>query len=100
MERKQTKKQLPLGARYQSVFGILHLTTYFDVCTFLSFFLFLFRFRAAAAAYGGSQARGLIGATAACLNHAHSNSESERILQPIPQLTATPDPYPLSEARE
>ena len=43
-------------------------------------------------AYGGSQARGPIGATAASLHHSHSNAGSEAHLQPIPQLTAMPDP--------
>ena len=45
---------------------------------------------AAPSAYGGSQARGRIGATAAGLHH--SNAESEPRLQSKPQLTATPDP--------
>ena len=49
-------------------------------------------FRAAPAAYGGSQAKGLIRATAARLRHSHSNARSEPRLQPTPQLTATPDP--------
>ena len=40
----------------------------------------------------GSQARGLIGATAASLHQSHSNTGSEPFLQPIPQLTATSDP--------
>ena len=47
---------------------------------------------AAAAAYGGSQARGRIGAVAAVLRQSHSNLGSEPHLQPTPQLTATPDP--------
>ena len=50
-------------------------------------------FRAAPAAYGGSQARGLIGAVAASLRHSHSGAESKPHLRPTPQLTATPDPY-------
>ena len=37
---------------------------------------FFFFFRAALAAYGGSQARGLIGAVAASLRHSHSNARS------------------------
>ena len=37
--------------------------------------LFIF-FRAAPAAYGGSQARGWIGAVATCLHHSHSDSRS------------------------
>ena len=43
-------------------------------------------------AYGGSQARGLIGAVAAGLCHSHSNAGSEPCLQPTPQLTAMLDP--------
>ena len=46
---------------------------------------------AAPAAYGGSQARGRIGAVAASLRQSHSNSGSEPRLQPIPQLTAMLD---------
>ena len=63
------------------------------------FFFFVFcLFRAALAAYGGSQVRGLIGAVAAGptpepqQHHSHSNTTSKLCLQPIPQLTATPDP--------
>ena len=44
---------------------------------FLPWFYFLFcLFRAALAAYGGSQAKRLIGAVAAGLCHSHSNAES------------------------
>ena len=46
---------------------------------------------AAPAAYGGSQARGRIGAVATSLRQSHSNVGSEPRLQPTPQLTATPD---------
>ena len=57
------------------------------------FFLCLFAFtRAAPTAYGGSQARGLIEAVATDLRQSHSNTGSEPCLQPMPQLTATPDP--------
>ena len=46
--------------------------------TCLVFFIYLFLlFRAAPAAYGGSQARGRIGAAAASLCHSHSNTGSE-----------------------
>ena len=48
--------------------------------------------RATPMAYGGSQARGLIGAVAAGLYHSHSNSGSEPRLHPTPQLMAMPDP--------
>ena len=43
-------------------------------------------------AYGGSQARGRIGAVAASLRQGQSNAGSERCLRPTPQLRATPDP--------
>jgi len=60
---------------------------------FFGFFFFcLLSFRAAPAAYGGSQARGLIGAVAAGLHHSHSNVGSELRLRPTPQLMATLDP--------
>ena len=58
---------------------------------FFSFFFFVF-FWATSAAYGGSQARGRIGAVATGLRQSHSNSGSKPRLQPTPQLTATPDP--------
>ena len=58
---------------------------------FLSFFLSFVISRAAPAAYGGSQAPGLIGTVAAGLRHSHSNAGSEPCLRPTPQPTATPD---------
>ena len=48
----------------------------------LFYFIFWSFFRAAPEAYGGSQARGLIGAVAAGLCHSHSNTRSEAHLQP------------------
>ena len=45
-------------------------------------------------AYGGSQARGPIGAVATSLHQSHSNARSETRLQPTPQLMAIPDPKP------
>ena len=53
------------------------------------FFFCHFVFRAAPAAYGGSQARSLIGAIATGLHQSHSNTRSKPHLQPIPQLMAT-----------
>ena len=59
------------------------------------FFFFSFGpFRAATAAYGSSQARGGMGATAVGLHHSHRNAGSEPSLQATPKLRATPDPYP------
>ena len=46
----------------------------------LHFILFYFIFRAAPVVYGGSQVRGLIGATAAGLCHSHSNARFEACL--------------------
>ena len=51
-------------------------------------YLFILLFTAAPTAYGGSQARGPIRATAA----GHSHTGSEPCLRPTPQLMATPDP--------
>ena len=64
-------------------------------CGFFSFLFFrsfcMFS-RATPAAYGGSQARGRIGAVAASLRQSHSNAGSQLRLRPIPQLTAMLDP--------
>ena len=71
----------------------MHLTLNIDasLCTLFSFFFFCL-LRAAPAAYGGSQARGRIGAVATGLRQSHSNVASEPRLRPIPQLTAMLDP--------
>ena len=75
------------------VFWLEHL---FHLFIYLFIYLFIFVFFAfswaAPTAYGGSQARGLIGAVATDLCQSHSNAGSEPRLQPTPQLTATPDP--------
>ena len=57
-------------------------------------FFFLNFYRASPMVYGGSQARGHIGAVAAGLHHSHShsNARSQLRLRPTPQLMATPDP--------
>ena len=65
---------------------------YCVVFLFVCLFVFLPFSRATPAAYGGSQARGLIGAVAAGLPQNHSNVGSEQRLQSTLQLTATPDP--------
>ena len=59
---------------------------------FFFFFFFWAISWATSAAYGGSQARGPVGAVAFGLCQSHSNMGSKLRLQPIPQLTATPDP--------
>ena len=68
--------------------------------TFSSLVVCLFCFfRAALMAHGSYQARGGIGATAAGLCTSHNNARSEPHLWPT-QLTAMPNPNPLSEARD
>ena len=67
-------------------------------CFFFCFLFFVFS-RATPMAYGGSQARGPIGAVASGLHHRHSNSGSKPHLRPIPQLMATPDPQPTQQGR-
>ena len=62
-----------------------------DMCVFFFFCLFAISW-VAPSAYGGSLARGQIGAVATSLHQSHSNVGSEPSLQPTPQLTATPDP--------
>ena len=57
-----------------------------------SIFFFFFLFRAALTAYGGSQARGPIGATATSLVTATATWDPKPCLRPTPQLTAMPDP--------
>ena len=64
------------------------------------FFFFVFcLFRAAPTAYGGSHARGLMGATAASLRHSHSNARSKLHLRPTPQFMATTDSEPTERAK-
>ena len=65
---------------------------YLYFCLFVCLFCLFAFSRAVPAAYGGSQARGLIRAADASLHHSHSNVGSELRLRPTPQLTATPDP--------
>ena len=73
-------------------FGIVSEGKVLALLYFFFFFgLFVFS-RAAPVAYGGSQARGLTGAAAACLCHSHSKVGSEPCLRPTPQLMARPDP--------
>ena len=62
------------------------------VFLFLFLFIYFWLFRATPVAYGGSQTRGRIKATAALQHHSHSKTRPEPRLGPTPQLTAAPDP--------
>ena len=64
----------------------------YEQSMWIFFFFPILLFRAAPTAYGVSQARGRIPATAAGLRHSHSNRGSELCLWPTPQLMATMDP--------
>ena len=67
---------------------------------FKAFPFFFFFFGAAPAAYGHSQARGLIRAIAAGLCQSHSNARSKLCLQhTTPQLAATLDPSPTEQGQ-
>ena len=68
------------------------------ITAFKKNFFFVFS-RAAPAAYGGSQARGLIGAVSAGLHHSHSNTRSKPHLQLTPQFPAMPDPQPTARSQ-
>ena len=62
------------------------------VLLFIYLFICLFAISwAAPTAYGGSQARGPVGAVASGLHQSHSNLGSEPRLRRTPQLMATPD---------
>ena len=63
-------------------FSAIHPITVHAWISFLFFFVLLFR--ATLVAYGGTQARALIGAIAASLHHSHSNAGSETHWQPTP----------------
>ena len=71
--------------------GLLSLSHNGNSPTYIFFGLFAFS-KAAPMAYGGSQARGPVGAVAASLHHSHSNAGSEAHLGLTPQLMAMPDP--------
>ena len=76
-----------LTLKKPSSFPILSFFIYF-----LFFWVFLLFLWAAPVAYGGSQARGRIGAVATGLRQSHSNAGYELHLRAVPQFTAMPDP--------
>ena len=80
------------GLESRSVLAeLVYLRISHDIAVKLSPGSFCLFFRATPTAYGGSQARGRIGAIATGQHHSHSNTRSERCPPPIPQLIAMPD---------
>ena len=80
---------------FYSMHGCLFVWFFFSPFTWLLLIyarLACLFFREAPAAYGRSQARGLIRAEAVGLCHSHSDLVSESHLQSTPQLTGMPDP--------
>ena len=71
-------KYLSLFIKIFSLFFVLG-RFYFSIFKFTDFFFLPF-FRVAPVAHGGSQARGLTGATPAGVYHSHSNARSEPCL--------------------
>ena len=89
-------RRMPGAKPVKSFPKLIHLDILFYFFLFylllLLFFVFLLFLWAAPTAYGGSQARGLIGAVATGLHQGHSSAGSKPRMQHTPQLTATPDP--------
>ena len=79
------------GCPLSGLGSLILFLVYREVSVFVVIIIILL-FRAAPAAYGGSQARGLIRAIATGLHHSHSNTGSKPHLQPTSQLTAILDP--------
>ena len=88
MARFQIPVDHTLHTGAQRFLFCLHSIDSDNVFCLFNFFVFCL-FRAEPTPYGGSQARGPIGAVAAGLHHSHSNARSELHLQPRPQLMAT-----------
>ena len=85
-----------MSSKLTGISPLTHMSIRALLFFYFLFYLFIYLFfvfsRAAPKAYGGSQARGLIGATATGLCQSHSQARSELRLRPVPQLMATPDP--------
>ena len=77
------------------------IAVYLKIFYFFIFLVFVFFAMSwtAPTAYGGSQARGQIGAAASSLHQSHSNAGSQPSLQPTPQLMATLDRQPTEQGQ-
>ena len=85
---KKAKLIKDLNRIYSEIMPLfLFIFCYYYYCYCYYYYIF----RVASAAFGSSQARDQIRATAANLCHSHSNARSELRLQPTAQLTATMD---------
>ena len=85
---EQSQDQTPgLSPQDSIMFGGILLVCFWWVL----FFVFVF-LGPHTPTYGGSQAKGQIGAVVTGLQHSCSNTGSEPRLQPTPQLTAMSDP--------
>ena len=85
------------GLLFVGIFWVLESISFFS---FLSFFLSFCFSRAAPAAYGDSQARGLIGAIAAGLSRATATQDPSRVCDLHHSSWQPWIPNPLSKARD
>ena len=81
--KKEKKEERKEGEREEERLSLTHESLGTPVKNNFTIIFFPLLFKVTPATYGGSQARGQIGATAACLHHSHSNSGPE------PPLTYT-----------
>ena len=82
-QAKKWEKLLTVGKLIPRMIFLKYLISrIFEVKFCENFLVFFSLFRATPVVYGGSQARGWIGATAASLHYSHSNAGSEPCLRP------------------
>ena len=90
-QMKKTTLHYQSTSQLLRIYSFLYVNSIFQYLTKFFFFFFFVISWAAPMAYGGSQARGWIGAVATGLGQSHSNAGSEPCRQPIPQLMAMLD---------
>ena len=84
---------------YSSEISVKSFAHFYFILFYLFYFCLFSISWAAPMAYGGSQARGQIGAAAPGLCHSRSNSGSEPHLRPTPQFMAMPDLKPTEQSQ-